>query len=392
MESHVDQYKYLINQKCDSAFADGMKELLLDCNKNKSVSLTSKPSLFNFIEKYLDVPFEQLLQEVFPDGNRLIFNSLKLSDIGRTSIKGEKIKFNDALSVQQSIRDWASKIQFYRKSSMASCNHEVRDKFRMTLGTLELLLLYFSDVFLPKKASLQISQRQQDGKSSTSKYEKTHQQYCKLCWRNTIKYTAEKNTHGQVRTISKTRLSDNYCSYHNPSNSESKINYVRDLRYKEKYQHEVDVLNRKKNRETKQLLKSNFYPSSKWYQYNCDFRLFNCEIRKLAYLLAHSKLDTPIRKKIIQLKEQGKSTQEIANSVGISRQAALKNLKYIERKQKEILRNVYVKQKDQQELEENHILHMPQYSRMFTNNIDYTIKKNKERLSEEVRRLLGENF
>lgn len=109
--------------------------------------------------------------------------------------------------------------------------------------------------------------------------------YCKLCWRLSIcatDYLEAKETD----TKHDFRLIDQYCNYHNPSDSTSK--YKTDLPYLDIFQHEL------KARNPLRLKSSNFA-----FQFELDdfSKGYEMDTRKAVYDLVHTKL-IPTRGKI----------------------------------------------------------------------------------------------
>ena len=368
MEKHSNYLDFILGENCDLNVAKGIEKFLLSCDNNPSISLTSKPSVINLIRIHIDKPFKECLRKRFQKNHRNIFESFNISDIGKKFPSEKKIKRYDLILIQKSIFEWEVEIRKYRKKLTKSFNSTSTEELLVTLGTLERLLNYINNSFSANVAHFKLNERELNGKSKTTLHRTAKNRNCKLCWRPTMKSSNEKTTNIEDMIINQARLSDQYCDFHNPNNIDTKKNYIRDRRYQDLYNHELKA-------SYPNGPKSKFEPGIRWYLHNCEFRLFEEEIHKLAYLLSHSRLDTKRRKKIIKLRDSGKKTSEIAKKLNLSRQAILKNLNHIKQKQYELLNDIYLKQDEIDDPFQYMIYIGPASSRELTNNIDYSINK-----------------
>ncbi|MES2353190.1 MAG: sigma factor-like helix-turn-helix DNA-binding protein [Pseudomonadota bacterium] len=170
-------------------------------------------------------------------------------------------------------------------------------------GTINTLIgfLDYCDTLQPQRTT------NSQGKRLTRKQISKHDAYCQLCWRQT-EYAAglKKNRNFP---FPERRLSRRFCSCHDPSVPNSE--YRRDYAYKEAFELELAALTRRKKSE----YNIRFEPAS-WAEE---------DLRRAAYALVHSRLKGT-REQVLILRIQGKSLNEIAEALKISRRAVSKAL------------------------------------------------------------------
>ena len=328
MKKHSIKLQNIIEFDCDSKISEGIEELLKACDEKPSISLTSKPSIFNLIKQYLDKPFEEFLNLYFTEESHNIFKGKKFSNFGQIDQHGLQIRREDFQEIINSLEFWRDRIYTFREHQGWYVPIDQQFTFKATLGTFEEFLLYLARNFLPKTTNDPISASNENSKQRTQKINGNSIEMCQLCWRDTMRHEIEKSEGHTRRSIRKLNGSSKYCKYHSPSINKS--NYIRDKAYIHAFEHEKRAAYPFK-------YESNFKPGIEWYLEQRGSTLNDKEIAFVAYHLVRSKLGSDRRKQIIELRDENKTTSEIADIVDITRQATLKNLNHINFIQKQII-------------------------------------------------------
>lgn len=326
--------------------------------RKRPYSLTSRsPSLWAQLRKHLDFPLAEAIRSYEGPWARKLLMGFRLSTIGQTppiwgidqealtaarhaggpinwgglivpaSLATPEIRQNisGADRVLDNVRAWDENLRFVIHSSEAplpvnvSANEYLQ--FCSTLDTIRSLLKDLQ-AFRPQRGPdplklhegtrprlLDTVTRRQNGS------------FCELCWRLTMRATVMSGKN--VPDIQARRLSDRFCSEHNPSDPSSR--YRADQRYKEAFQRELTAL---------QLgtIESAF---------EVQFRLPRSaemqEIRKTAYDLVHARLrpltqlgQPSLRESVWLLHQQGMRQADIARQLKTTRQSVFRAMKSIE--------------------------------------------------------------
>ncbi len=326
------------------AFSEFKKELFGGTFKSSFSILSKRYSVFSLLEKHLDKPIEEQFKEYFGDQDREELNEFQASKLHEENIHNSS-SFSQYKLVTASLEKWLNILMDYSKKidqqlysetfaveNVFSSNNEIElSKTQIQFFALLDSLIYLIEGLLtlkPLKAQIKFSLEDDFEKISTVLFEDKPDNYCKLCWRRTMRSEIEhKNIYWE-----KKKHSAKYCKYHSPSVSkESWKNYIRDRRYEKKFNHELTTLHTKNE--------SHFLPTLR--QIIIAFGIVDPqEKRKLAYNLVHSGLDTTVRKKIIRFKQNGVKNSDIARELGISIQAVSKYTRIINNKLQELFDDV----------------------------------------------------
>lgn len=284
---------------CDAGFANAVTEFKDALKLSHNIKTRN---LWNLVGRLLDEPLDAVIQFESNELVQKLLLDFKLSTIGHTKpryrfnidqwklrditenryaitadfVLDTKIKTKvlsadiDTHTILQNMELWYQNVRFAIRS--AKCANTLET----TLVIIDALKKFVPAREIHKNyASLQ----------SYVKIKGRASKYCKLCWRLSIcatDYLEAKETD----TKHDFRLNDQYCNYHNPSDSTSK--YKTDLPYLDIFQHEL------KARNPLRLKSSNFA-----FQFELDAfsKGYEMDTRKAVYDLVHTKL-IPTRGKI----------------------------------------------------------------------------------------------
>ncbi|GAA6136491.1 hypothetical protein NBRC116583_02380 [Arenicella sp. 4NH20-0111] len=164
--------------------------------------------------------------------------------------------------------------------------------------------------------------------------------FCELCWRKTEWAQSEFSNRQLYENPEGSRR---YCHIHTlalDAHEKNKVkksnwaNYIRDIRYRDVFARELELLERGKPQQ------STFFPPPVWFIKN-DL-LTQDEQRKLIYQLVHSGLNKPIRPMIVKCYARGLTIKEIASELSISVPAVYRHLAFIKKKISEIVGQNYL--------------------------------------------------
>lgn len=313
-----------------------------------SHSLTSRRyAIWSLLRRHLDAPLMEVIRRYPGPWAKKLLTGFRLSTIGRrrpkwridteawVEVKHTAPRINwtrllipatppkddrhicDADRMLKNVSDWDQNLRFTIHSATYSWKKAVSsDEFCATLESIRHLIgvLQYFRPRIGKDPLNEHGGNLPDAVTSSYQYET----YCELCWRYTMKTAgmASKNT---PKTKAR-RLNNRFCSNHDPSDPTSR--YRADLRYREIFQRELQVL-LYKNRESGFELQ--IHPPA-----SADTQ----ERRKAAYELVHARLrpltrpEQPgLRESVWRLHEQGMRQADIARHLGVKRQSVCRALK-----------------------------------------------------------------
>jgi predicted transcriptional regulator len=258
------------------------------------------------------------------EGNLIDWVSL-MAPTSRSTPKNRQ-KVSDADQVLDNVRAWDENLRFVIHSSDAPLPGNVSVsahlRFCATLDTIRSLLDALH-AFRPQigrdplKAHEGARPRLPD-----AVIRRQHDGYCELCWRHTMRTTGMADR--DVPDIKARRLSDRFCSEHNPSDPSSR--YRADQRYKQAFQRELMAL---QHNTAKSVFEVQFHPPR-----TADAQ----EIRKTAYDLVHARLrpltrlEKPsLRESVWLLHQKGMRQADIARQIGTTRQSVSRAIRNTEK-------------------------------------------------------------
>lgn len=325
--------------------------------RKPSYSLTSRTqSIWALLRQQLDVPLAEAIHGYQGPWARKLLKGFRLSDIGRRtpewhidhakwvkakhssnqivwddliapasrSTPKKELKLSDADQILENIRTWDENLRFVIHSSDVPLpdNISVNDylQFCATLDSIRSLLDILH-IYRPKKGRdpfhLHEGERPRLPDDVTRRH---HDGYCELCWRLSMRTAAIGDPN--IPDIKARRLSDRFCSEHNPSDPSSR--YRADQYYKRAFNQELMAI---KRRQVHSAFVVRFTPPR-----SADVQ----EIRKTAYDLVHARLrpltqlEIPsLQESVWQLYQQGMRQADIARQIGTSRQSVFRAIRRI---------------------------------------------------------------
>ncbi len=276
-------------------------------------------SLFTLLQDCIEKPLKTIL-------NRS--NSLETHKhlLPSTLLKVHRIVKNDSqpryLNFQSVLEAWQVDLKDVAESTKVDSIFEAVESL--------LYLVYKLRTLTPNSTRILFDSNNANETFRTKKVAFRGAKNCELCWRFTQKYKA---TEGGFYDYSTSGLSSRFCDYHNRKTPEGLNSYMRDQRYKEPFRQELNALGNPE--------KSQFFPPIDWYdKFLNDLTLD--ERRKLAYELAHSGLNKPMRIEILKLLGKGLKKSHISRTLGISRNTVYRTVNFAEEKINAVLKNCYL--------------------------------------------------
>lgn len=345
----------------DIAFVEGLAALN-QCLTSSHKLTSKKFSVSGLIARHLDLPTNQILQNIDVPGAKELLKGFQFSKLGKKTpaycydhgqaskenagefsaayIRKSKSAEPSKTSYQKITKNlsrWDQNIRFSVRALLA--NGDGNPTYSLQIELLELarkiIRKLLSDRFNPSYTKH--ADYYGDGSQKSKKFD-TEIKYCELCWRLSAWSAAFLRT--SKIPLGKHGLSHRHCDIHDSRKPTSK--YRADLRYKKAFAQEIRAL------KFPALEKSNFpgvfeltigdtaildYANQFDRQHNKRLNaavIDELELRKAAYDLVHSKLllnlhlDLAQKKslaaQVLELKQKGLKQSEIARTLGKSRQ------------------------------------------------------------------------
>ena len=306
---------------CDDDFARALMTFKSELTISHNVTTRN---LWNLVRQHLDAPLQVVIGLERGEMAQQLLLGLKLSTIGHTKpkycfnadqwaaqkqvepryaitpdlvylpkyeTKLAKTAVIDVCAIFYNMELWYQNIRFAIHCALA--DRYKNSKAHVIRSTLDTVINLISTLNFFKPTRVVYKTGNKDlGLQSYNKTHRNDTQYCKLCWRLTMK-SMDYVIATETQTEHNFRMNDQYCDYHDPNDSSSQ--YKADLPYREVFQYELDAKFKRK-------------PSKFAFHFPLDdfSRGYEKDARKAIYDLVHAKL-RPMRgknKMNIGLKEQ----------------------------------------------------------------------------------------
>jgi len=310
---------------CDKRFEKAIEVFIEKLNETPSYTLLSRRySVFSLMRRHLDVAFTELEEryEVSMYKGVLTPSKLKYPRFLSEGQQNYYIGLTPHRRITFSLNYWAEFIGNVIKNGFErnSAYIAALDSLKMLVQTL---VLWCSD----GRESLNLERVPSKSKARTKKHIQPKNRHCALCWRP-LNYTSGDIDESRYGTVNK--IQTKYCYHHDRTGNFH--NYVRDRRYIKSFDREYASLTKRED--------SNYHPNASWYISTArekGYAVGVTEIRKIIYFLIRSGLDTPRRKEVYAMHEDGNSLSEISRRLGVTRQAVHKTIKQIDLKMAEVI-------------------------------------------------------
>jgi len=340
-----------IVKNCDEGFASGVMEFGYELFANApNVShsfLSRKYSMQSLIFKHLVKPLETALDAYHADRHREIFEDFSLSKIGnyfdsRTDLtKHQRINY--------SLDHWSREMHKFARAEDLRLNpstalvdfefigleplNSSQKRFYATLDTLKLVIEDLR-AFKPQVSTIPSSSLTLFDPVKTTQYSPEDAlDTCCLCWRNTQRYNVRNKINHRDVSIASNKFCDKHALQGLGKLSPNWSRYIRARRYLERYQAELENLWLRNSNTDRTRFLIDIVSLKALIEKKQRYPLCPVGDRAMAYYLVRSGLDNAGYRRVYNAKYTERlSNIEIAEKLGISRQAVSKSLKKISSK------------------------------------------------------------
>ncbi len=315
----------VVADECDKAFRNAIEVFIAKFNEKPSYSFLSRRySVFSLMKHHLDDAFSELEEGLGVSMYKGVLTPSKLKYPRYLSESQQScyLGLTPHRRVSYSLNYWEGFI-----------GNVIKDDFEQNpayMGALESLRMLVQAIVLwcgDGRESLNMDRQPSKSRARTKKHIQPKNRHCALCWRP-LNYTSGDIDESRYGTVNK--IQTKYCYHHDRTGNFH--NYVRDRRYIKSFDREYASLTKREA--------SNYHPNASWYVNSAREKghaVGVTEIRKIIYFLIRSGLDTPRRKEVYAMHEDGNSLSEISRRLGVTRQAVHKTIKQIDLKMAEVI-------------------------------------------------------